>query len=553
MSRQSVFFLSLKIFFSISCINAALKVKILDGTIQGTEMKTRNGRTISAFFGIPYANPPTGNLRFKEPVALKIKWTGVRSAVNETHSCLQKINGIVKGHEDCLFLNVYSPVVNFDKRIQDNLFPVMVFIHGGGFVKGDISSKNYGPQYLLDRDIVLVTINYRLGVFGFLSTGDNVVLGNIGLKDQVFALKWIQENIKAFSGDPNRVTLFGTEAGGVSVNLHALTESTDGLFHQFIIHNGNVNAHWAYKNNTKFESDVKKFSEDLGCKGKKDEHLITCLQFKNPEQLLNEAMKNDDWGFPQLQWIPTNEPNSSNAYLTDDPLKLLRNNKIKDYPHIIGNVYDEGRYFTENYYGNKPNISKIRKAADKLIDGAASYYATPKNEAQFKAAVHKYYFNDSLPTLDEFSMLDGYSKLMTDSCFLYPTVMFLHSSNPNAVSHFYLYSFGYQGKEGKVRTDKDIFKNATVHGDWLRYLFPMNRTEIDKADMPLIDLMVDLWTSFVTYGRPTSVAVTDSDFWEPHAESNGYLKIAKDDLNLDVTLEHNFYPERMDFWKTNAV
>ena len=104
----------------------------------------------------------------------------------------------------------------------------MVWIHGGAFVAGNGCSVQAGADYLLDKDIVLVTMNYRLGIFGFFSTGDSAAPGNFGLKDQVLALKWVQENIKAFGGDPKRVTLFGESAGGVSVSLHAISDASNG-------------------------------------------------------------------------------------------------------------------------------------------------------------------------------------------------------------------------------------------------------------------------------------------------------------------------------------
>ena len=113
----------------------------------------------------------------------------------------------------------------------------MVWIHEGAFVVGNGSSVRAGAGYLLDKDIVLVTFNYRLGMFGFFTTGDSAAPGNFGLKDQVLALKWVQENIKVFGGDPKRVTIFGESAGGVSVSLHALSSASNGrrFFSQIII------------------------------------------------------------------------------------------------------------------------------------------------------------------------------------------------------------------------------------------------------------------------------------------------------------------------------
>ena len=116
-----------------------------------------------------------------------------------------------------------------------NLLPVMVWIHGGAFEHG--SGKNYHPEFLMDKDIVLVTLNYRLGILGFLSTGDSFAPGNFGMKDQVLALKWVQKNIQFFGGDPNQVTIFGQGSGGASVGLHALSKASNGKVFNHLIKN----------------------------------------------------------------------------------------------------------------------------------------------------------------------------------------------------------------------------------------------------------------------------------------------------------------------------
>ena len=115
-----------------------------------------------------------------------------------------------------------------NSEFEKALLPVMVWIHGGGFQAGSSRPTSYGPSHLLDKNIVLVSMNYRLGIFGFLSTGDSVAPGNFGLKDQVLALKWVQQHIKSFGGNPKKVTIFGESAGGASVNFHALSNTTNG-------------------------------------------------------------------------------------------------------------------------------------------------------------------------------------------------------------------------------------------------------------------------------------------------------------------------------------
>ena len=114
--------------------------------------------------------------------------------------------------------------------LKNNLLPIIVWIHGGGFRTGSNNFTVYGPNYLLDKDVILVSMNYRLGILGFFTTGDSIVPGNMGMKDQVLALKWVQKNIQFFGGDPNRVTIFGQSSAGGCVNLHALSDATNGNF-----------------------------------------------------------------------------------------------------------------------------------------------------------------------------------------------------------------------------------------------------------------------------------------------------------------------------------
>lgn len=126
------------------------------------------------------------------------------------------------GSEDCLHLNVYTP--HLPKQSADKKLPVMIWVHGGGFMAGSGDSDFYSPEYIVQEDVIVVTINYRLGALGFLYLPQEGISGNAGLKDQVLAFKWVNENIEKFGGDPNNVTLFGESAGGSSIHIHTLSE-----------------------------------------------------------------------------------------------------------------------------------------------------------------------------------------------------------------------------------------------------------------------------------------------------------------------------------------
>ncbi|XP_051167922.1 esterase SG1-like [Leptopilina boulardi] len=323
------------------------RVNISQGIVEGVILRTKNRRDFSAFIGIPYGEPPVGELRFSSPVPIK-KWVGTYLADNENFQikCPQFDSDEVIGQEDCLYLNVFTPLTKFNlSNPNDSRFPVMLWIHGGAFVFGSNSFNEYGPKYFLDKDIVLVTINYRLGVFGFLTTADLVAPGNFGLKDQILALKWVQNNIESFGGDKNKVTLFGESAGGMSISFHTLSDASNGLFHQYILQSGNALSSCAYRDKTNFKIDVERVAKSVDCPMVNSTIMIKCLRNVNFKNLL-KASKFYESKKPQLIWTPTNEIASKDAFLMDSPQNLVRQNKIKKYPFISGVVADEGLYVT---------------------------------------------------------------------------------------------------------------------------------------------------------------------------------------------------------------
>jgi para-nitrobenzyl esterase len=203
----------------------------------------RNGSQ-KAFLGLPYAAPPVGELRWKAPQPA-LSWQGVRDATKFGSRCEQwhiwddYIFQDAGPSEDCLFVNVYAPF----KAKPTSKLPVMVWIHGGGFIAGSGSEPRYSDSPLVDKGIVLVTLNYRLGVFGFLATDDLATengghAGNYGLMDLVAALRWVKANIGAFGGDANNVTIFGESAGSFAVSALTVAPSAQGLFQKIIGESG---------------------------------------------------------------------------------------------------------------------------------------------------------------------------------------------------------------------------------------------------------------------------------------------------------------------------
>lgn len=188
----------------------------------------------------------------------------------------------VQGSEDCLKLNVYRPT----KKHTNGSLPVLFWIHDGAFQYGHALPE--APYFLIDHDVIFVTFDYRLGTLGFLSTEDDVVSGNMGLKDQVLALKWVNDHIEYFGGDPNSITLVGLSAGGASVHYHYLSPMSRGLFHAGISMSGTALMPWTQAENSRVKAF--KLGEIFGCPTNASSELVQCLKTK-PAHSIVQAQK----------------------------------------------------------------------------------------------------------------------------------------------------------------------------------------------------------------------------------------------------------------------
>jgi para-nitrobenzyl esterase len=226
------------VFLAVPAYAADPTVAVTGGSIRGSSM-TENG---AAFKGIPFAQPPAGDLRWRPPAPVKA-WTGVRDAVAFGPPCAQNTGGrmLESSREDCLYLNVWAP----EWPVQSPK-PVMFWIHGGGNYGGTASGSNFDGESLARHGVVVVTTNYRLTIFGFFAHSEltresaHHASGNYGLMDQIAALRWVHDNIAKFGGDPGNVTVFGQSAGAVDANVLMTSPQTRGLFQRVIAESGTV-------------------------------------------------------------------------------------------------------------------------------------------------------------------------------------------------------------------------------------------------------------------------------------------------------------------------
>lgn len=334
MSSYSVVLSAIAILIIIVDFTSCANVTTQDGIVEGTTMQSRRGVTFDAFYRIPFAKPPIGELRFKDPLPNE-PWNEPLDGTAYGPACSQ-VAGLIPAadiSEDCLHLNVFTKSLS-----GSELKPVIVFIHGGGFEYGSAIIST--PIVLMDRDIVFVTINYRMGPFGFLATGTAQTPGNAGIKDMVMALDWIKRNIAVFGGDDNRITVWGMSAGSFSITALMASPLSHGLFHRVIGMSGAITS----PTNLKYDSmdNVRKLAAGLNCVNDNPDEIVTCLRNKTQNELLSISMRDLDASCPKFPWWPVVEPDfGQKRVLEDQPTRLFENGDFLHVPTLIGSNRDE--------------------------------------------------------------------------------------------------------------------------------------------------------------------------------------------------------------------
>lgn len=527
------------------------------GKIQGRVLKSDYGADYLAFQSIPYAKPPIKDLRFRAPQAAD-KWDDILNATEDGPWCIQFdiFRDQFTGDEDCLYLNVYSPKLN-------ESLPVLFFIHGGGFFCGTGMSSLYGAQRFMDKEVVLVTVNYRLGPLGFLSTGDEASPGNYGMLDQVLALRWVQDNIAAFGGDKNRVTIFGESAGGASVTLHMLSPLSKGLFHGAIPQSGAAAAEWATLDNLQIVQErTKELAKSLKCPTDYTKNLVECLRNRAALDIIvnyaTVSMGRIKVGDGFLRFIPVVDKaiNGDNSFLPKQPIALLTENKFNAVPTMTGITKDEWltmlSMLSEGYNGirgiRKEDTLKILKSfAPHLLENTEreqrvietlNEYLKPVNESNLKEKVI------------------AISRIIDDFFMEYPADETAALLAKHTVPTF-VYKLTYRGKYTavqKLTKEQEILNRdwqLVAHMDDLQYLFHCNyfvSADLSDEDKKMADIMLTLWTNFAKTGVP-SLEGSKSNYpgfeWLPTTtEHTRYL-----DLSLKPKMVNGHLCERYDIWK----
>ncbi|XP_049810614.1 juvenile hormone esterase-like isoform X3 [Schistocerca nitens] len=508
-------------------------VRTRHGTVRGTAKQSYQGRHFLAFYNIPFAKPPVGPLRFRSPQP-PVSWEHVRDATVPGPTCTQ--NSIFEksqppiGTEDCLYLNVFTPQIKPAK-----LLPVMVWIHGGGFVEG--SATWYEPGFLLDHEIVLVTINYRVGLLGFLNTGDENAPGNYGLKDQVAALRWVKENVEAFGGDPNSVTIFGESAGGASVHYLMHSPLTRGLFHRAISQSGVSTALWAAPEPGALEK-ARKVAAMVGCPSEPNAALIDCLRTVDDYTLIATEWSFFEWFItPPIPFRAVIEGEGEDSFLPKHPADLEPHTNV---PWLTGVTIDEGYFISAPIIVNKTMLSELKENSKRLLPKSVPYHLLPQADL-INEKIHDFYFSRGFSN-------DKITEFFSDSVFIWPAVDAVGRYKDRAPVYFYLFS--YKGKYSFTDFAGSDEISGVAHAEDLLYLFSNNSYYIipgerPAKDMEIVKAMTKLWTNFAKTGNPTP---NDELIHWPRVTSDTepeYLEIGE-----KLEAKKGLLEERMEFWRS---
>lgn len=509
-------------------------VEIPDGKIIGTDDFTVGKNTAyHAFKGIPYAQPPLGQLRFAPPVK-NSKWTGFWDGTKDASECIQGSGDDIRGTEDCLYLNVYTPSLT-----RKNL-AVMVWFHGGAFTGGDSKYQSNGPDFFLEEDVVFVSLNYRLGIFGFFSTEDQLAPGNWGLKDQVLALKWVKDNIQHFGGDPNRITIFGESAGGASVSYLLQIPKAQGLFTNAIMQSGTSETLWALSNRAR--SAAFQVGRGLG--------IITLLSRTLVDRLRNidayRVQAEAGGAFSSIYilnplrgliFAPVIEVDNPNAVFTQKSDDYFRSGGYPSrVPTIIGYTSNEGGHAD----GMAAAFSTYLLLFDVISNTLTPYSLTSTSQLRNLAANDIRLFFFGVNSIR--SQFDQVVKFINTDQFNRGSRRVAENVAKFAPTYFYV--FGYEGQ----------VINSTYpgvgHAEDLAYMFRFDSLVYSAKDIEVRSKLIRMWTNFAKTSNPTPTRerLLDNVIWRPINSASGDVDFLW--LNGTLSLDKNPDQEAYKFYES---
>ncbi|XP_048829098.1 carboxylesterase 3 [Brienomyrus brachyistius] len=510
-------------------------VSIKNGTLRGQYVPVNSTeKVVQQYLGIPFARPPVGPLRLTAPQP-PLAWEGVRDATRQPAMCIQnpaisaEISKMYNMNvsespvsEDCLYLNVYTPS---DRSAEERL-PVMVWIHGGGLAFGG-AAKIDASALVAYQHVVVVVIQYRLGILGFLSTGDEHARGNWGFLDQIAALQWVQANIESFGGDPQSVTIFGDSAGGISASLLVLSPLSSGLFHKVICQSGVATVQILSTNSPLFLA--KAVANLTACDSDSTEHLVRCMRQKTEEDIIQATKAKK-----------TILGSTVDGYFLEKPIEdVFKSQEFPKVPILLGMTNHEfgwilSKAFASPDWEEGMDKQEVMSILNRIFHGWA---------AGTDELIAAEYLRDA-DTPEK--VRDVFTEILGDLFMVFPTIA-VANHHRNAGGAVYLYEFQHPPA---------IFKNVRPgfvkadHGDDIYFVFgaplwngPTTDPEIrhvTEEEKELSKKMMAYWANFARSGSPNGPGLLE---WPAYGESEEYLN-----LGLEQTVGRKLKQEQMHFF-----
>nr|XP_006632838.2 PREDICTED: neuroligin-3 isoform X1 [Lepisosteus oculatus]XP_015206860.1 PREDICTED: neuroligin-3 isoform X1 [Lepisosteus oculatus]XP_015206861.1 PREDICTED: neuroligin-3 isoform X1 [Lepisosteus oculatus] len=560
---------------------------------------------VDQYLGVPYAASPVGEKRFMPPEPPS-SWSGIRNTTHFAPVCPQNIHNAVPEimmpiwftfnldivatyiqdqNEDCLYLNIYVPTEDVkriskecarkpnkkicrkggthakkqgedlsdndgdeDEDIRDTgAKPVMVFIHGGSYMEGTGNMID-GSVLASYGNVIVITLNYRVGVLGFLSTGDQAAKGNYGLLDQIQALRWISENIGYFGGDSNRITVFGSGIGASCVSLLTLSHHSEGLFHRAIIQSGSALSSWAV--NYQPVKYTRLLAEKVGCNVLDTLDMVDCLRKKSARELVEQDIQ-------PARYHVAFGPVIDGDVIPDDPEILMEQGEFLNYDIMLGVNQGEGLRFVENVVDSEDGVSG-NDFDFSVSDFVDSLYGYPEGKDTLRETI-KFMYTDWADRENPETRRKTLVALFTDHQWVEPAVVTadLHARYGSPT---YFYAFYHHCQSLMKPTWSDA-----AHGDEVPYvfgipmigptdLFPCN---FSKNDVMLSAVVMTYWTNFAKTGDPNKPVPQDTKFI--HTKANRFEEVAwskynpQDQLYLHIGLKprvrDHYRATKVAFWK----
>ncbi|KAK3096285.1 hypothetical protein FSP39_025325 [Pinctada imbricata] len=516
-------------------------VETSNGRVAGFKQNV-GGTVIDTFLNIPFAEPPIGDLRFKRPVPVT-NWTGTYEAKTGGNSCHQLIFTTFKGkqgekgenmwnanttrHEDCLQLNIWSPVT------QEQKLTTMIWIFGGGFVYGTPTLDLYDGKLLAaQRGVIVVSINYRVGPLGFLYAGNDEAPGNVGLLDQQMALKWIYTNIEAFGGNTEDITLFGESAGAASVSYHLMSAGSTPYFQRAILQSGSALAPWAYQSPYVAKIYTKTLAGRLGCLQTAYTDIVKCLRTKDAAQ-----MSDEQWNLPLTPLSFPFVPTLDNHFITKSPSDFFHSGNLNNKDILVGVNDQEAMFFlfywlvgynTLSWPNNDLSNATFLREMHSVVSQNGLEAKDNASQAVIDAVLYEYerHILPGVPR-DYMMILDD---IGGDFAFKCPVINLAKTYAKTSGVNVYMYAF-------KQRPSVSAWPSWTgvLHGDEIEFVFGLplrENTNYTYNEQQFSSDLMKYWSTFAKTGRPSDLwprfssdfeeyQILQADFPDPYTPKTG--------------------------------